>query len=301
MSADSLMQDRQMVPEQKVGVPEQQIAVPEQRVVTHKRAWLRVLAVGLLLFVLGIGILVVTGNTTLFPTVVLLGNFTVPAAYVVFFYERRNLSRLSLQATALSFFWGGVLAAFVASLLEPLFVQQITAVTVFVVAMIEEAAKILGVLAIARRHQHSSAMDGIILGAAAGMGFAALESIGYTFNVFWASGGNLTSSIGVTLVRGLLASFGHGVWTAILAGTLFRESGPGRFRLKAQVVAAYVTVVILHGLWDLQPLLVSGLSLPGTVTFVGEAAVGAIGLAILWRRWRQARRLQEVEGVSGGF
>jgi protease PrsW len=71
--------------------------------------------------------------------------------------------------------------------------------------------------------------------------------------------------------------------------------------LSLRVVGAYVTVVILHGLWDLQPLLISGLSLPGPVVFVGEGVIGLTGLAILRRRWREARRLQDAEGVSGSF
>jgi hypothetical protein len=78
----------------------------------RKISWLKVLLIGLLLYLLGIAVLVVTGNPTLFPTVVLLGSFMVPAAYVAFFYERRDLSDLSMPTTALSFFYGGVLGVF---------------------------------------------------------------------------------------------------------------------------------------------------------------------------------------------
>ena len=50
---------------------------------THRRTWLRVLIIGLLLYVLGVALVAFTGNSTLFPTVVLLGSFMVPAAFVV--------------------------------------------------------------------------------------------------------------------------------------------------------------------------------------------------------------------------
>ena len=62
---------------------------------TRHRSWLRVLLIGLLLYVVGIIVLVLTGNRNLFPTVVMVGNFLVPVTFVVFFYERRELSQLN--------------------------------------------------------------------------------------------------------------------------------------------------------------------------------------------------------------
>src|SRR5690349_7086781 len=88
-------------------------------------SWWRVLVIGFLLYIVGIVVLGFTGNLNLFPTVVLLGNFLVPVAYVAFFYERRHLSTLTLPSVALGFFYGGVLGAFAASLLEPLFVSRL--------------------------------------------------------------------------------------------------------------------------------------------------------------------------------
>ena len=80
-------------------------------------AWWRVLLIGLLLYALGVGVLVLTGNPNLFPTVFLLGNFLVPVSYVAFLYERRHLSRLSLPTTASTFLYGGLLGVFAAAVL----------------------------------------------------------------------------------------------------------------------------------------------------------------------------------------
>ena len=258
-------------------------------------SWWRILLTGLLFYFIGLVIMVLTGNPNLFPTVVMLGSFMVPATYVAFFYDRRHLSKLSLPTTALSFFYGGVLGVFAASLLEPLFISNLDFGSAFVVGLIEEFAKILGILVIARRWRHDSMMDGVILGAAAGMGFAALESTGYAFTAFLASGGSLSVTVGVTLLRGLLAPLGHGIWTAILAAVLFRESKGGHFRIDRQVIGAYLTVVILHGLWDGLPILIGNLVSSGVDVFIGQSLVAIIGLFILWRRWREARRLQEAE------
>jgi protease PrsW len=258
-------------------------------------AWWRVLLTGFGLYVVGLILLVTTGNANLFPTVVMLGGFMVPATYVAFFYERRHLSQLSLPTTILSFFWGGILGVFAASVLEPLFISNLDFLTAFQVGLIEEFVKVLGVLWIARRLRHNSELDGLILGAAAGMGFAALESTGYAFTSFLQSGGSISASVGVTLLRGLLSPLGHGTWTAILVGVLFRESAAGWFRLNRRVLGAYLTVVILHGLWDGIPSFLSQFVSSGIDILLAQTLVGAIGLFILWRRWREARRLQLAE------
>jgi RsiW-degrading membrane proteinase PrsW (M82 family) len=260
--------------------------------VKPRGAWWRVLLVGLLLYGVGLVILGLSGNPNLFPTVVMLGTFMVPAAYVAFFYERRHLSDLTMPTTALTFFYGGVLGVFAASLLEPLFIRRLDFLTAFEVGMIEEFAKILGVLLIARRLRHDSELNGLILGAAAGMGFAALESTGYAFSAFLRSGGNLSATVFVTLLRGVLSPLGHGTWTAILAAVLFRESEATRFHINRQVIGAYLGVSILHGLWDGLPGFIGALVGAGPDIFIAQAIIGITGLFILWRLWRQARRAQ---------
>jgi protease PrsW len=258
------------------------------------RSWLRVLVTAVLLYFIGIFILILTGNPNLFPTVVMLGSFMVPAAYVVFFYERRHRSSVSLSTTAQGFFYGGVLGVFAASLLEPIFVGGSGDLfTFFQVGIVEEFVKIIGILIIARRLRHDDELDGLILGAAAGMGFAALESTGYAFTSFLQSGGSLSLTVGVTLLRGILSPVGHGTWTAILAGVLFRESRQGHFRLTRAVIGAYLTVVVLHGLWDGLPGFLANFMSSGTDIFLAQALVGATGLFLLWRRWREATRLQD--------
>ena len=137
-------------------------------------------------------------------------------------------------------------------------------------------------------------MDGLILGAAAGMGFAALESTGYAFTAFLASGGSLSQTVGATLLRGILAPVGHGTWTAILASVLFRESREGHFRINFKVIGAYLLVSVLHGLWDGLPDLITSLLGSGLDVFVGQVFVGGAGLFVLWLRWREARRLQTI-------
>ncbi len=258
------------------------------------RAWLKTLLIGFLLFALALALAVFTGNTNLFPTMILIGSFLVPVSYVTFFYERRHLSNLSLSTTMVAFFLGGLLGVLAASFIEPLVIHKVDFGTTIVVGLIEEAATILAVIIISRRQRHDSEMDGLIIGAAVGMGFAAFESTGYAFTAFLASGGSLSQAVYVTLFRGILSPIGHGTWMAILAAILFRETRNGRFRINLTVIGTYLLVSLLHGLWDGLPNLITAYLGSGLDVLVADVIVGGGGLFILWRRWREAVRLQLV-------
>ncbi len=277
-------------------VEEPKIEAPPSTVTKPPKAngWLKALISGFVLFVLSTALLVITVNPNLFPTVVMIGSFLVPVAYVTFFYERRHLSNLSISSTFVSFIYGGILGVLAASLLEPIFIHQIDFGTTIAVGLIEEFAKLLAVIIIVLRLRHDSEMDGLILGAAVGMGFAALESTGYAFTAFLASGGSLSQTVFVTLLRGLLSPIGHGTWTAILISVLFRETRQGHFRITYYVVGTYLMVAVLHGLWDGLPQVINSYLGSGLDMIVAQAIIGGAGLFILWLRWREARRLQVV-------
>ena len=143
-------------------MPEEQQALLSRK--PGIRLWWRVLVMGLLAFSTGIIIIILTGNPILFPTVLMLGSFSVPGAYVAFFYEHRHLSKLTPPTIILGFLYGGVLGVFASALLEPIFISRLDPATTFIVGLIEEFAKILGVLMIARHRRHDVELDGLILG-----------------------------------------------------------------------------------------------------------------------------------------
>lgn len=137
---------------------------------------------------------------------------------------------------------------------------------------IEEGVKFAGVVWLLRRRRYVSITDGVLFGAAAGMGFAASENLSYFFTAFsragvaaviahpqasvaqalavYAQAGN-AGLWQVVWVRSLLGPFMHGAWTAIIAGTAWREAGAARPRVDARLVATFVLVAAMHSAWDL--------------------------------------------------
>ncbi|GAC1427036.1 MAG: hypothetical protein NVS4B1_25540 [Ktedonobacteraceae bacterium] len=277
---------------------------PVQRPTRGGSSWLHTLWVGFLLFVAATIIMFATGNANLYPTVILIGNFLVPVVFVAFLYDHQHLSVLTPETIGRSFAVGGILGVLGASILEALLLpapstanQGLSLSSALGVGLIEEGCKIAAVMFIARRLRHTESIDGLLLGAAVGMGFAALESTGYAFTAFVASHGQVTASIVSTVLRGLLAPFGHGVWTAILGAVLFRQSTPRRFRLSGLVILTYLFVSVLHGLWDGLPLVLfltvvvpPGINIP-VVTII-LSVIGIVVLAIMYRRALRQRLSQ---------
>lgn len=265
------------------------------------RLWLRALLIGLALFIVSTLVMFLTGNPNLYPTVILIGNFLVPVVFVAFLYDHQHISTLSLDTVATSFILGGILGVLGASVLESLLLpvhanpnQGLSLGTGLLVGLIEEGSKIAAVIFLARRMTHTSEMDGLLLGGAVGMGFAALESTGYAFTVFLLSHGQVGASIVETLIRGLLAPFGHGVWTGLLGAVLFRESRPHHFRITGWVLLTYLFVSVLHGLWDGLPRTVFFVIPPGIPISVATLVISVVGIVLLSVEYRRAevRRIQ---------
>lgn len=271
---------------------EETVREKEKHIMGSRASWLRILFTSLALYFIGLGLLIFTGNPVIFPTVSMIGSFAIPVAYVVFFFQHRHVSTLDLSETLIAFLYGGILGVFASALLEPLFIYRLTPGAFLLIGFIEEFTKAWGLIYIARHGRHRTEMDGLILGAAVGMGFASLESNGYAFAVFLQSEGSLTTMVAVTLLRGLLSPIGHGTWTAIIGGVLFREREYSKFRINRKVIGAYLTVSILHALWDGLPSIIAALFQSGLDVLITQMFIGTVSLLILWLTWREARRMQ---------
>jgi RsiW-degrading membrane proteinase PrsW (M82 family) len=260
------------------------------------------------MYLVAMKLLAASGNPNLLPTVILLGAFLVPVTYVVFLHENETFTRISPSVIALAFFFGGVLGTFGAQLLEEQLVTGRGLLAMLAVGFSEEVAKLVAISWLLWKKEYRSEMHGIIFGAAAGMGFAAFENMGYGFTFLLQSRGDLNVLGEVLASRGVLAPLGHGTWAAIVAGVLWRERRDGRPRINGAILKTFIGVVALHGLWDWTTVAIPiGLELPGLMLQwrpldfmipdiwlpIPGLIIGAVGLRILSGLLREANRSQE--------
>lgn len=150
------------------------------------------------------------------------------------------------------------------------------------VATIEEIAKLVvcGWLLWYRRYRFL--MDAIVFGAAAGMGFAALETIVY--GIGQVTDHSAGSMLVVTWVRALLSPFGHGTWTAIAAAGVWL--GLQRWQKSGMYAVILLLIpVVLHTLWNYDTT--DGLANVGVM-----AMTGVVGLYVLYVLIRNGQRAE---------
>lgn len=247
---------------------------PQRPARARRWAWLPVLLVGTALFIAVQQALVITGNPTLVPTLLVLGALLVPVSFVVYVDGRNPAHDLPLSVLLSCALLGGALGASVASVLEFDTIRRLGELPTALIGLIEEAAKLLvpvGILIFTR--YRANLADGLLIGVAVGMGFAALETLGYGFVVLLAHGGGLTDAEGLLLLRGILSPAGHAAWTGLAAAALWwAHAQRWRPRALAAAVGIFLFVVVLHALWD------------ATNAWYGYLIIGFISLALLLRQ-----------------
>jgi RsiW-degrading membrane proteinase PrsW (M82 family) len=245
--------------------------------------WWAVLLIGLALWLASAADVYFTGNVIVLPTVVLLGSFLVPVAGVVWYLDHDPSPALSPRRILAAFILAGVIGVLAASILEFWVVFGPGPIGNLKVGLIEELVKGVAIVFVAWGIQSFSRRDGIVLGAAVGFGFAALESSGYALaSLFVVQGTQLslsfTSVVLTELVRGVLAPFGHGLWSAILGGAIFHAARNGRLRMSWGILVAYLGVSALHTAFD---------TFGGVPGYIVISIIGLLPLVYLW--WRGGR------------
>ena len=243
--------------------------------------WWAVLLIGLALWAAAVGSVFVTGDLIVLPTVFLLGSFLVPVTAVVWYLEHDPNPALSPRRIVTAFLIAGVVGLLAASFLEFWLVYGPGLRGNLKVGLIEEFVKGAAIVVLALGLRSYTTRDGMVLGAAVGFGFAALESSGYALAALFVVQGqhlalSLPSVVLTELVRGVLAPFGHGLWSAILGGVIFHAAArTGHVRPAWTILVAYFGVSLLHGAFDIF----------GSVTaYIVISIIGLLPLVYLWLR-----------------
>lgn len=221
------------------------------------KPWLfsRVLVSFLVAFVALLYMAVNFNNQNAIPGLILVGAFAVPFSGLVFFFEADAFKDVSLFEVVKVFFIGGIF-----SLVVTLFLYQfvtfsasdqiygvLTLKDSLSIGVVEELGKVLIITYFISQLNVKHILDGILIGAAVGAGFAAFETAGYIYG----AGNQLVT---VAILRGWSAIGGHLVWAAISGGALMvvKRAHPFKFNqlLDARFLVFFVLAVLMHAAWD---------------------------------------------------
>lgn len=196
------------------------------------------------------------GNANFLPAMVVLAAFAVPVTILIFFFEINIFRNIPFYKVMKYFVWGGGLSLILAILFFSLDINTdiSTYFGALMVGLIEEVAKAAIVAAFLFKSKKSNyILNGLLIGAAVGAGFAAFETAGYILRYGLSSG--LETMLGVIKLRGFLAPGGHVAWAAIEGAGLMYVKGFEKLDKKHLNDKRFLLIclipTVLHGIWDM--------------------------------------------------
>lgn len=185
------------------------------------------------------------------------GAFAMPLATLIFFLEMNAPRNISIFLVMFMVFVGGFASLFMTLVLSnPLdFVYK--AFDAAGAPFIEEPMKLLlTVIIVGSFVRYKWILNGLLFGAALGVGFGGFESAGYAFDQLFVQGQglNFDGIVDSIFVRGMLAPFMHVVWTANAAGALWLVKGDKKFSWvmlgDMKFLRVFISSVALHFIWN---------------------------------------------------
>lgn len=186
-------------------------------------------------------------------------SFVPPAAFLLWIRAHEQTDREPVRAVMLTFAWGGSAGVAIALLLHSLFeagfhqvggplpaagITRALLAAVVIAPIVEEFAKALG-LGLVRRNMHELE-DGIIYGAAVGLGFAATENFVYGLTAL--AEGGFNEAVLTISIRVFSSMLLHASASAIIGfgyGAVQRRGG-----VALEVLPHYMGAVILHAVYN---------------------------------------------------
>lgn len=238
--------------------------------------WALVLVVGVVCFLADREVYATTHNPNLIPGLLLVGASILPATFLVFPFDqgtRIEVPPAALLAVAAA---TGAFSVAASGLLEYSASHSHGGLSPWSIALIEETTKLLVPGALLAVRGWRRPINGLLLGAAAGAGFAVAETLGYSANTLINSHENVASVENVLLIRSIFNPVTHMAWTGLTTAVLWWVST--RLR-QGRAIAGALTVVGLviatHTLWD-------SLDNIGSDIILGSLSGTALTLVIRW-------------------
>lgn len=178
--------------------------------------------------------------------------FVMPLTILIFFWEMnvpRNLSILDLFYYVM---FAGAVSGILTFVIRNIFLMGDDTAAWIAGPIPEEIAKLLMVYLIIKKRDSKYISNGLLIGCAVGVGFAAQESAGYALSMY--DQGAFSNVIYIGVLRGVLALGGHSVWASMYGAALVaaKKDKP----LKAThigdklVLITFCTAVLLHVIWN---------------------------------------------------
>lgn len=196
------------------------------------------------------------GNLNFLPAMIMLGAFAVPVTILIFFYEINLFRNIPFYKVIKYFILGGALSLILAILFFSLDINTdiSTYSGALMVGLIEEVAKAAIVAFFLFKSKKSNyILNGLLIGAAVGAGFAAFETAGYILR-YGLAGGDAVM-LQTIKIRGFLAPGGHVAWAAIEGAALMYVKGFEKLDKKHLNDKRFLLIclisVVEHGIWDM--------------------------------------------------
>ena len=199
------------------------------------------------------------GNSNFLPIMIMLAAFAIPVSVLIFFFEINLFRNIPFYKVIKYFVLGGALSLILAIIYFtlPYFENNATTQTyigAMLIGLVEEAAKaVIVAIFLFKSKKSNYILDGLLIGAAVGAGFAAFETAGYILRFGLNNG--LQTMLEIIKLRGFLAPGGHVAWAAIEGAALMYVKGFDKLDKKhlndKRFLLTCLIPVVLHGIWDM--------------------------------------------------
>lgn len=222
---------------------------------------------------------------------------------LVLWIDRYESEPLWMLATA--FFWGALIAVFIAFIFNTASTVMVAVLTdsaeaaqafgaVVSAPIVEEIAKalILFIFFFARKDEFDGVVDGVVYAGMVGLGFAMTENIQYYGKAGFAGGSDALTM--VFILRGTLAPFSHPLFTS-LTGVglgLARQSRNTLVKLITPVVGL-LAAIVMHAIWNGSVVVFGGLGFLFTYLVIMVPAFVIVLIVIILALRREGQLVRE--------
>lgn len=193
-------------------------------------------------------------NTNAFPGTIIIGSFAAPVSILILFWEMNAPRNISFYEVGKMFFIGGAAAIVATLIIHGIFpVNDLDFTGAITVGVVEEVAKLAIILYFIRKMNPKYILNGLLIGATIGAGFAAFESAGYAYTSAVLFG--QSEMLNIIFTRGWMSIGTHVAWSAIAGAAVVyvkREQILEKDHiLQADFLKLFAVPIILHAVWDM--------------------------------------------------